>query len=99
MKLLRSAPVVLVVTSCALPSGPEPGEPSAVGAAALEPAYCSVTGASTSYEWLAEVRVGDRTFPTGRNGGYLRVPDEIVLDGTSVALTLRPGFGGTAYQE
>lgn len=73
-------------------SGETPPEPPA--------SYCSSQGNNSSYEWIAEVTVGNFTKSSGA-AGYTDFTSEVInLDaGQSYAISLTPGFSNSTYNE
>lgn len=65
------------------------------------PSYCATKGNDASYEWIAKVQVGDFVNTTATNGGYADFTNQTaeVEPGSTVSVTLTPGFGSSAYTE
>ncbi|GAB3201301.1 Zn-dependent metalloprotease [Pontibacter aydingkolensis] len=65
-----------------------------------EISYCTSQGNNSSYEWIASVKVGSFT-KTSTASGYSDFTGTTVSvnAGSSYAITLTPGFSGTAYNE
>ncbi|MBC5991735.1 M4 family metallopeptidase [Pontibacter cellulosilyticus] len=62
--------------------------------------YCTSQGNNSSYEWIASVKIGSFT-KTSSAAGYSDFTGTTVSvnAGSSYAITLTPGFSGTAYNE
>ncbi len=62
--------------------------------------YCSSQGNDFSYEWIANVTVGDFTKDSGASGYSNFTTDEIALEaGANVNVSITPGFSGSVYNE
>ncbi|MBB3698160.1 M4 family metallopeptidase [Flammeovirga yaeyamensis] len=64
--------------------------------------YCSSAGSDASYEWIANVTVGDMINTTGTNGGYndFSSSKSVTMSaGSTYNVSLSPGFSNTAYNE
>ncbi|MFN0048912.1 MAG: GEVED domain-containing protein [Cytophagales bacterium] len=63
--------------------------------------YCTAKGNSVADEWIASVAIGSFTKTSGTNGGYADFTANTVTlaQGSSNALTLTPGYTGSAYPE
>ncbi len=63
--------------------------------------YCASQGNSVADEWIANVTIGTINNSTGANGGYgdFTAQSTDLALGSSNAITLTPGFGGSAYNE
>ncbi|NME68125.1 M4 family metallopeptidase [Flammeovirga aprica] len=65
-------------------------------------AYCASKGSNASYEWIANVTVGDLLNTTGTNGGYndFSASQSVTLEaGNTYNVSLSPGFSNQAYDE
>lgn len=62
--------------------------------------YCESKGNNSSYEWIAEVHIGTYSNSSGA-AGYTDFTSEVVTleAGTSVDISLVPGFSGSTYNE
>ena len=62
--------------------------------------YCSSEGSTYSYEWISEVVIGDYT-NSSSSAGYTDFTSEtITLEaGSSVSVSLTPGFSSSSYNE
>ena len=71
-----------------------------IGSKYGEIAYCDSKGNNAGYEWIAEVKVGAFT-NTSASAGYTDFTSKTVelAAGSSYALSLKPGFSGTSYNE
>ena len=63
--------------------------------------YCTSLGEDSSEEYIESVSIGDFTFDTGNNGGYVLFDDfEFFLSqGETYNVELNPGFSGQQYDE
>jgi len=63
--------------------------------------YCLSTSASTQYEHIESISIGQATFETGNNDGYLQINNQpITLDRTdNYPITLTPGHSTIKYKE
>ncbi|WP_052444423.1 M4 family metallopeptidase [Flammeovirga sp. OC4] len=65
-------------------------------------AYCASKGSDASYEWIANVTVGDLVNTSGTNGGYnnFSATESVTLEaGNTYNVSLSPGFSNQAYNE
>ncbi|MFP4024984.1 MAG: GEVED domain-containing protein [Thiohalospira sp.] len=62
--------------------------------------YCESKGNNSSYEWIAEVNIGTYSNSSGA-AGYTDFTSEVITleAGTSVDISLVPGFSGSTYNE
>ncbi|HUW05803.1 MAG TPA: GEVED domain-containing protein [Williamwhitmania sp.] len=62
--------------------------------------YCTSQGNSSSYEWIASVKIGSFT-NTSTAAGYTDFTSKVVnlTAGTAASITLTPGFTSTTYAE
>jgi len=62
--------------------------------------YCASQGENSSYEWIAEVNIGTYSNSSGA-AGYSDFTGEIITlnAGSSVDISLVPGFSGSTYNE
>ncbi|GAA4838554.1 hypothetical protein GCM10023331_24730 [Algivirga pacifica] len=65
------------------------------------PQYCAAQGNNSTYEWIAEVKVGSISKTSANDGGYAdKTAESFTLTiGNSYGLTLKPGYSSTAYNE
>ncbi|HEX4886470.1 MAG TPA: GEVED domain-containing protein [Luteibaculaceae bacterium] len=63
--------------------------------------YCASKGNSVADEWIQSVAIGSFSKNSGKNAGYADfTADKITLSrGSTINLTLTPGFTSTAYNE
>ena len=63
--------------------------------------YCASAGGNSSYEWIANVTVGNINNSTGNNGGYenFTAISTDLEKGTNYNISLSPGFQSSAYNE
>lgn len=63
--------------------------------------YCTSKGNSVNDEWIANVSLNDFSNSTGANGGYadFTATQINLAPGSSVNLSLSPGFSGSSYNE
>jgi len=62
--------------------------------------YCESKGNNSSYEWIAEVTIGTYSNSSGASGYTDFTSEMITLEaGSSVNISLAPGFGGSTYNE
>ncbi|KXX69554.1 M4 family metallopeptidase [Flammeovirga sp. SJP92] len=64
--------------------------------------YCTSKGGDASYEWIANVTVGDLLNTSGTNGGYndFSSTKSVTLEaGNTYNVSLSPGFSNQAYNE
>lgn len=56
--------------------------------------YCNSSGSSTAGEWIEKISIGGINNTSGANGGYADFTSQStsIEEGTTVALTLSPGF-------
>ncbi|WP_017733790.1 M4 family metallopeptidase [Nafulsella turpanensis] len=65
-----------------------------------EISYCSSQGNNSSYEWIAEVKIGDFTNASGAAGYTDFTTQEVALAaGSAKAVSLTPGFASSTYNE
>lgn len=65
-------------------------------------AYCASRGSDASYEWIANVTVGDLTNTSGTNGGYndFSSAQSVTMEaGGTYNVSLTPGFASSTYNE
>ncbi len=62
--------------------------------------YCSSSGNNSNYEWIARVQVGSLDNPSGAAGytDFTGITAQLT-EGSSVSVTLTPGFASTTYNE
>jgi chitodextrinase len=62
--------------------------------------YCSTQGNNSSYEWIANVEIGSYTNSSGAANYTDFTSENISLEaGSSVSVSLTPGFSGSTYNE
>ena len=62
--------------------------------------YCTSKGNNSSYEWIAKVQLGSYTKSSGAAGYTDFTSENITLQaGSSLAVTLTPGFASSTYNE
>ncbi|MCB9000531.1 MAG: M4 family metallopeptidase [Bacteroidales bacterium] len=62
--------------------------------------YCTSKGSNYSYEWIAKVQVGSYTNSSSAAGYTDFTSENITMEaGSSVAVTLTPGFASSTYNE
>ncbi len=62
--------------------------------------YCTSQGNNSSYEWIANVAIGTFTNPSGTANYTDFTSENINLEaGSSVSVSLTPGFSGSTYNE